>query len=69
VDLTDRDLLEAAIAKSGLTPTHFAHRIVARDDRMLRRWLNDEREIPVEVPRWLRSYLAGEVTVTWTVTE
>jgi len=54
--MTDRDLVLAAIRKSGLSNTQFARQIVARDGRQVRRWLAG-RPVPHAVRDWLTQYL------------
>jgi hypothetical protein len=61
----ERLVLEAAITRSGRSVRDFAHRIIATDERKVRRWLAGEDRIPTAMSRWLASYAAGEVDVVW----
>jgi hypothetical protein len=54
-----RALLEAAVARSGLSLRAFARERLARDERTARRWRAGETPIPEAVLRWLRRYLAA----------
>lgn len=45
--------LRAAIARSGLSDRRFATRVLIRDERTLRRWLDGTRPIPQVVLDWL----------------
>lgn len=58
------ETLNAAIARSGRSTREFAHRILGRGERQVRRWLEGDR-IPAETLRWLESYALGDVEVTW----
>lgn len=51
-----RDLLAAAIAKSGLSARRFATQLMGRDERTIRRWLAGA-PIPEAASAWLRRYL------------
>lgn len=44
--MTKADLVERAIAASGLSARGFAVGVLAVDERTVRRWLADERTVP-----------------------
>lgn len=46
-------LLRAAIRRSGLSNRQFAERVLARDERTVRRWIAGTSPIPDAVVRWL----------------
>lgn len=50
-------LLRTAIARSGLSARAFAVTVLARDERTIRRWLANDRPMPVPVVRFLTQYL------------
>ena len=54
--MTDAELLSAAIAKSGLSARQFAMKLMARDERTIRRWLAGN-PIPPMARAWLVAYL------------
>ena len=56
--MTDRDLLEQAIKRSGLSARAFAIQILWRDERTVRRWLSGESPVPAVVADRLREELA-----------
>lgn len=60
--MTGKDLVEAAIRKSGLPARQFARRVVGRSERTVRGWLAGG-QIPADAEEWLRRYVAGEVEV------
>lgn len=39
--MSDPALIRAAVEASGLSARRFAERVMARDERTIRRWLND----------------------------
>ena len=47
--------LRAAIARSGLSNRQYAERILARDERTVRRWLSGKQDIPHVVLRLLEA--------------
>ena len=51
------DLLERALALSGLSLRAFAEDVLARDERTVRRWRSGEIAIPAIVRRWLTRYV------------
>jgi ribosome-binding protein aMBF1 (putative translation factor) len=55
--MTDPDLIRAAIEASGLSARRFAERIMARDERTLRRWSAGDTNIPPIARRWLENWL------------
>lgn len=55
--LTDIELLERAIAKSGLSARRFAVEVLTRDERTIRRWLAGDRPIPQVVRKKLLELL------------
>lgn len=55
--MTDSDLIQAAIAASGLSARRFAERIMARDERTVRRWSSGE-VIPPIARQWLEDWCA-----------
>lgn len=52
-----RELLEAALAKSGMSLTAFAEDIMVRDARTVRRWRAGDIEIPAVALRKLEIFL------------
>jgi hypothetical protein len=56
--MTDPQLIRAAIEASGLSARRFATRIICRDERTVRRWLDGEVEIPAVAREWLERWLA-----------
>lgn len=58
--MTNQKLLEAAIAKSGMSAAGFAIEILTRDPRTVRRWLEGATAIPPVVLDFLRRYTAKE---------
>lgn len=48
-DMTDAELLRAAIDASGLSARQFAVRTLVRDERQIRRWLAGESDLPAPV--------------------
>jgi len=55
--MSDPELIKAAVAASGLSARRFAERIMARDERTLRRWSAGDTEIPPIARRWLENWL------------
>ena len=55
--MTDRELILAAVAKSGLSHTAFAREVVLRDGRQVRRWLAGH-PIPKAAREWLFKYIS-----------
>src|SRR5689334_8446856 len=55
--MTDRDLLAAAIKRSGLSARAFARDVLWRDERTIRRWLSGESPVPDVVADRLRDEL------------
>ncbi|GEM_PF-6660092 len=58
-DPDPRDLLRAAIDRSGLSARRFAEDVLTRDERTVRRWQAGAVPIPAVVLRRLTRYLAG----------
>jgi hypothetical protein len=58
--VADRALLDAAIARSGMSRRQFAVRILARDERTVRRWTAGAAPVPRAVRVWLARYLDRE---------
>jgi ribosome-binding protein aMBF1 (putative translation factor) len=56
--VSDPELIRASIEASGLSARRFAERIMARDERTLRRWSAGDTEIPPVARRWLEDWLA-----------
>jgi hypothetical protein len=52
--MTDRELLERTIARSGLSARAFARDILWRDERTVRRWLAGDSPVPAVVADRLR---------------
>jgi hypothetical protein len=52
--MTDRELLERTIARSGLSVRAFARDILWRDERTVRRWLAGDSPVPAVVADRLR---------------
>jgi hypothetical protein len=52
---SDPDLLRAAIEAAGLPARRFAVEVLDVDERTVRRWLADEREMPGPVRRICRA--------------
>jgi DNA-binding transcriptional regulator YiaG len=50
---SDRELLAALIAASGLTAAAFARLVLGRDERTVRRWQSGDTEIPDSAAEWL----------------
>lgn len=48
-----RLLLIELIRESGLTPTEFAERVLARDKSTVYRWLGETSPIPDAMGRWM----------------
>lgn len=60
VDLSgmdDIELLRRAIEASGMHPRDFAVKVLIRDERTIRRWLNQESPMPKIVAEFLADYL------------
>ena len=55
-NVTDSELLRAAISKSGLSATRFASQVMAREGRTIRRWLAGQ-PIPGAAKAFLEAYL------------
>lgn len=56
--MTDTALIRAAVAASGLSARQFAERILARDERTVRRWTSGQVDIPTLARDWLRRWVA-----------
>lgn len=54
-----RELLRAAIDRSGLSDRKFATTIMVRDERTIRRWLAGDRAIPVAVMEWVERFMSA----------
>lgn len=52
------ELIREAVAASGLSARRFAERIMARDERTIRRWVAGDTEIPPVARRWLEDWIA-----------
>jgi len=55
--MTDRELLEQAIQRSGLSARAFARDVLWRDERTVRRWISGESPVPAVVADRLREEL------------
>jgi hypothetical protein len=55
--MTDRELLEQAIKRSGMSARAFAKEVLWRDERTVRRWLSGESPVPAVVADRLREEL------------
>ena len=55
---TPRDLLTAAIAKSGMSARQFATQLMGRDERTIRRWQSGDSPIPQAALDWLAAYVS-----------
>jgi hypothetical protein len=53
--MTDIELLQLAIARSGLSNRAYANRVLWRDERTVRRWLSGKSPIPAIVLERLRA--------------
>lgn len=53
----DPELIQSAIAESGISARRFAERILSRDERTVRRWSSGEIEIPPLARAWLERWL------------
>lgn len=51
------ELLESALALSGLSLRAFAEDLLVRDERTVRRWRSGEIAIPAIARRWLTRYV------------
>jgi DNA-binding transcriptional regulator YiaG len=56
----EQNLLERALAKSGLSLRKFAEQLVARDERTVRRWREGSQTIPETALRWMRHYVDAD---------
>ncbi len=56
--MSDPELIRASVEASGLSARRFAERIVARDERTIRRWASGDIAIPPIVRDWLTRWLA-----------
>lgn len=54
--MTDRELIEAAISQSGLTPAKFAGEVMGRSIRTVFNW-RQGKPIPAPARLWLQNYL------------
>jgi hypothetical protein len=55
---SDPELISAAITASGLSARRFAERVLARDERTVRRWVNGDGVIPPLARDWLTRWIA-----------
>lgn len=55
--MTDGEILELAIERSGLSARAFARDVLWRDERTVRRWLSGESPVPKVVADRLREEL------------
>ena len=60
---TARQMLRAAIERSGLSTTRYASRVLLRNPRTLRRWVAGDSPIPAEVIGFLERRQKPSVTV------
>jgi len=58
IRITDRELLEDAIERPGLSARAFARETLWRDERTVRRWLSGQSPIPAVVVDRLREEVA-----------
>lgn len=56
-EMSNVELLETAITKSGLSLRQFAQRVLTRDARTVRRWVSGRKPMPLAAVAWLRNYL------------
>jgi len=54
--VSDRELLARVIDASGLSRRRYAERVLARDERTLRRWLSGDTPIPLVVVEYLQRH-------------
>lgn len=59
-DTNRRELLEQAIAKTGLSVRSFALNYMVRDERLVRRWLDGEVPIPDVALKKIRQVIEEE---------
>ena len=55
--MTDRELVEQAIKRSGLSARAFARDVLWRDERTVRRWISGESPVPKVVADRLREQI------------
>ena len=55
--VTDPELISAAIEASALPARRFASRLMGRDERTIRRWATGEIAIPPAARAWLERWL------------
>jgi hypothetical protein len=58
-ELTDREILEAALKKTGLSISAFAEYHMVRDARQVSRWLSGEQDIPPVAIRRMKQIIRG----------
>jgi hypothetical protein len=56
--VSDPELVQAAIAASGLSARRFAERVLSRDERTVRHWSSGTNAIPPLARAWLERWLA-----------
>lgn len=56
--MTDTELLEEAIQRSGLSARKYAELVLVRDERTVRRWLKGTSPIPKAVREMLQAQAA-----------
>ena len=59
--MTDRELLAQVIEQSGMSARRYATRVLLRDERTIRRWLDGSSPIPQPVLDFLAS--GGQRTI------
>jgi hypothetical protein len=55
--MSDPELIQAAVAASGLSARRFAERILSRDERTVRHWSSGMSPIPPLARAWLERWL------------
>jgi hypothetical protein len=58
--MTDSELIQSAIATSGLSARKYAEMVLLRDERTVRRWVAGKSPIPKVVREMLLAQLAKE---------
>ncbi len=56
--MTDRELINAAIAASGLGAGKFARYLMGRNERAGRYWQTGENALPEQAREWLERFMA-----------
>lgn len=56
--MSDVELILSAVEASGLSARRFAERVLARDERVVRRWTAGQLGLPSTVRDWLARFVA-----------